>query len=95
MIAFLDFLKLKNVKAENYVFENLSFEIDKCEKIALVGVYGAGKTTIVKLMTGLFVNLLNQLNLEMFLSRIQILQSLCLMILALRLKKAKESQLSA
>lgn len=40
--------------SENYVFENLSFEINKGEKIALVGVNGVGKTTIVKLMTGLF-----------------------------------------
>lgn len=52
-------VKFENVSfkypgSENYVFKNLSFEINKGEKIALVGVNGAGKTTIVKLMTGLF-----------------------------------------
>ena len=52
-------IKFNNVSfkypgSENYVFENLSFEIKKGEKIALVGVNGAGKTTIVNLMTGLF-----------------------------------------
>ncbi len=52
-------VKFENVSfkypgSENYVFKNLSFEINKGEKIALIGVNGAGKTTIVKLMTGLF-----------------------------------------
>ena len=52
-------VKFENVSfkypgSENYVFKNLSFEINKDEKIALIGVNGAGKTTIVKLMTGLF-----------------------------------------
>lgn len=49
-----DNVSFKYPGSENYVFENLSFEINKGEKIALVGVNGAGKTTIVKLMTGLF-----------------------------------------
>lgn len=49
-----DNVSFKYPGCENYVFENLSFEINKGEKIALVGVNGAGKTTIVKLMTGLF-----------------------------------------
>ncbi|MFM1524141.1 MULTISPECIES: ABC transporter ATP-binding protein [Helcococcus] len=51
-------IKFENVSfkypgTENYVFEDLSFEIEAGKKIAVVGVNGAGKTTIVKLMTGL------------------------------------------
>lgn len=52
-------IKFENVSfkypgAEEYVFENLSFELDAGKKIALVGINGAGKTTIVKLLTGLY-----------------------------------------
>ncbi|GHV12801.1 ABC transporter ATP-binding protein [Clostridia bacterium] len=36
------------------VLDNLSFEIKSGEKIALVGVNGAGKTTIVKLLCGFY-----------------------------------------
>jgi len=51
-------IKFENVSykypgAEKYVFENLTFDIDKGKRMALVGVNGAGKTTIVKLLTGL------------------------------------------
>lgn len=51
-------IKFENVSykypgSENFVYKNLSFEIEKGKKIALVGINGAGKTTIVKLMTGL------------------------------------------
>ena len=35
---------------ENYILRNLSFTMDYGEKIALVGVNGAGKSTIIKLM---------------------------------------------
>lgn len=51
-------IKFENVSykypgSENSVFEDLNFEIEAGKRIALVGVNGAGKTTIVKLMTGL------------------------------------------
>ena len=35
------------------VLSNLSFKIQKGQRVALIGVNGAGKTTIVKLLTGL------------------------------------------
>ena len=40
--------------AENPTINNLSFTLHKGEKLALVGLNGAGKTTIVKLMCGLY-----------------------------------------
>lgn len=52
-------IELKNVYykypgAEDYTIKNMNFHIKKGEKIALVGVNGAGKTTIVKLICGLY-----------------------------------------
>ncbi|QVK20998.1 ABC transporter ATP-binding protein [Mycoplasmatota bacterium] len=41
-------------KAEQPTIVNLNLKIEAGEKIALVGVNGAGKTTIVKLLTGLY-----------------------------------------
>ena len=40
--------------ADNYAIRNLSFRINPGEKIALVGENGAGKTTIVKLLSRLY-----------------------------------------
>lgn len=40
--------------AEKPTLSNLSFTLHKGEKLALVGLNGAGKTTIVKLMCGLY-----------------------------------------
>ena len=52
-------IEFKNVsftypKAEKPIISNLNLKIEAGEKIALVGVNGAGKTTIVKLLTGLY-----------------------------------------
>lgn len=47
-------VSFKYPNSEKYVFEDLSFRIEPSEKLALVGVNGAGKTTIVKLLTGLY-----------------------------------------
>ena len=41
--------------AENDTLHNLSFTVKAGERIALVGLNGAGKTTIVKLLCGLYV----------------------------------------
>lgn len=51
-------IELKNVSykyADNdeYVIRNMNLRIEKGEKLAVVGVNGAGKTTIVKLICGL------------------------------------------
>ncbi len=40
--------------SENWVLEGLNLHINKGESIALVGVNGAGKTTIISLLTGLY-----------------------------------------
>lgn len=40
--------------AEKYAIKDLSFSLDKGEKIALVGENGAGKTTLVKLLARLY-----------------------------------------
>ena len=52
-------IEFKNVsfkypRTEKYIFKNLDFTIHKGERLAIVGVNGAGKSTRVKLMTGRF-----------------------------------------
>ncbi len=52
-------IEFKNVSfkypySEKYVLNELSFKINENEKIALVGLNGAGKSTITKLILGLF-----------------------------------------
>ena len=52
-------IEFKNVTytyggAEKPTLSNLSFTLHKGEKLALVGLNGAGKTTVVKLMCGLY-----------------------------------------
>jgi len=52
-------LEFSNVRfryptGEHYVLDNLSFKIKKGQHYAFVGLNGAGKTTIIKLLTGLY-----------------------------------------
>ena len=52
-------IEFKNVsfrypKSEGYILKNISFKINKNERIALVGENGCGKSTLVKLLTKLY-----------------------------------------
>ena len=52
-------IEFKNVSfkypnSDRYIFKNLSLKIEKGQKLAIVGVNGAGKTTFVKLLTRLY-----------------------------------------
>lgn len=55
----IETLRFENVsfnypKSKNIVLNNISFEIKKGEKISIVGLNGAGKSTIVKLLCRLY-----------------------------------------
>ncbi|WP_297521964.1 ABC transporter ATP-binding protein [uncultured Clostridium sp.] len=59
----LDFktLEFRNVSfkydgCENYIFKNLSLKIENGKHYSIVGANGCGKTTITKLITGLYSN---------------------------------------
>ncbi|MEG1710194.1 MAG: ABC transporter ATP-binding protein [Clostridia bacterium] len=52
-IKFVD-VSFKYPETEKYILSHLNFTINKGEKLAIVGINGAGKSTIVKLITGLF-----------------------------------------
>lgn len=52
-------IEFKNVSfkypgTDNHILKDFNFKINKGEKLAIVGMNGAGKSTIVKLITGLF-----------------------------------------
>ena len=52
-------IEFKNVSfsypvSENLVLKNISFKIEAGKKMALVGINGSGKSTIVKLLSGLY-----------------------------------------
>lgn len=49
-----DHVTFKYPGTENYIYKDFSLKIPAGQKLALVGVNGAGKTTFVKLLTGLF-----------------------------------------
>ncbi|MGD8427168.1 MAG: ABC-F family ATP-binding cassette domain-containing protein [Balneolaceae bacterium] len=49
-------MKLDDIRkqyGDNIVFENLSYSIDRGDKIAVVGPNGAGKSTMIRIMAGL------------------------------------------
>jgi ATP-binding cassette subfamily B protein/ATP-binding cassette subfamily C protein len=47
-------VSFKYPNTDNYILKNFNFKIDKKMRLAIVGTNGAGKTTIIKLLTGLF-----------------------------------------
>lgn len=54
-ITKIETIEFKNVsfkypRTDNYILKNVSFKIDSKDKISLVGLNGAGKTTIIKLI---------------------------------------------
>lgn len=70
MVEFSD-VWFKYPGTENYVLKGVSFRLDKGEKLSIVGVNGAGKTTCVKLLLGIYKPekgkiLLNHLPMEIF-----------------------------
>lgn len=69
-------IEFKNVSfkypnSERYIYKNLSFKINRGQRLAIVGVNGAGKTTFVKLLARLYDPtegeiLLNGINIKCF-----------------------------
>lgn len=49
----LDSVSLKTPIASNYLLENISFQVDKGDRIAIVGPSGAGKTSLLRLLNRL------------------------------------------
>lgn len=64
-------VSFKYPNSERYIYKNLSFKIKAGQRLAVVGVNGAGKTTFVKLLTRLYEPtggeiLLNGININNF-----------------------------
>lgn len=52
-------IKTKNLNyrypnCEKYVIKNLNFEINKNDKIGIIGMFGSGKTTLMNIISGLY-----------------------------------------
>ena len=47
-------VRFKYPGTEKYVLDGVSFTLNKGDKLSIVGINGAGKTTIIKLMIGLY-----------------------------------------
>lgn len=67
-------ISLRNVSfmypnAELLAIDNISFDIKKGEKIAVVGENGSGKTTFVRLLTGLYLPTDGEINWDGFLAK--------------------------
>ena len=48
-----EFIGIHKAYGEKQVFENVSFIVERSERIALVGANGAGKSTLIKLLAGI------------------------------------------
>jgi D-methionine transport system ATP-binding protein len=49
----IESVSFKTPIASNYLLENISFQVDKADRIAIVGPSGAGKTTLLRLLNRL------------------------------------------
>lgn len=49
-------VSFKYPNTDNYILKNISITIENLEKIAIVGLNGAGKTTFIKLICKLYTN---------------------------------------
>jgi ATP-binding cassette subfamily C protein LapB len=47
-------VKFKYPESKNYILDGISFKIDAGESVAIIGTNGSGKTTILKLIMGLY-----------------------------------------
>ena len=47
-------LNYKYPNSKKYAIKNLNFEINKNEKIGIIGMFGSGKTTLMNIITGLY-----------------------------------------
>jgi ABC-type bacteriocin/lantibiotic exporter with double-glycine peptidase domain len=47
-------VKFKYHKSEVYTLNDVSFKLEKGDKLSIVGVNGAGKSTLIKLMLGTY-----------------------------------------
>ncbi len=52
-LEFLD-VCFRYPNTENYILQNTSFRINKGDRLSIVGINGAGKSTIIKLILGLY-----------------------------------------
>ena len=52
-LEFVD-VSFKYPNTDTYILKNCSFKMQSKKKYALVGVNGAGKSTIIKLITGMY-----------------------------------------
>jgi len=51
-MAILQFKNINKVFGGEYLLENINFSIDQSDKIALIGLNGCGKTTLIKMILG-------------------------------------------
>lgn len=55
----IDTIKVNNLSYKypnnnNYVLKNINFEINKNDKIGIIGLFGSGKTTLMNIISGLY-----------------------------------------
>lgn len=54
VIETIEFRNVSYIKNNKYILNNVSFKLERGKKYALIGLNGAGKSTIIKLISGLY-----------------------------------------